>query len=52
MQDPVCGMAVSKEKNAGTYTHEGTKYLFCSSKCKKIFVADPDAYLSPIEILG
>ncbi|MBW6509872.1 MAG: YHS domain-containing protein, partial [Desulfuromonadales bacterium] len=47
MRDPVCGMTVSKEKNAGSHSHEGTEYLFCSSKCLEKFVADPDAYLHP-----
>ncbi|MBD1399659.1 heavy metal translocating P-type ATPase [Pelovirga terrestris] len=47
MRDPVCGMTVSTEKNAGSHSHEGTEYLFCSSKCLEKFVADPDAYLHP-----
>ena len=45
MRDPVCGMTVSKEKNAGSHSHEGTEYLFCSSKCLERFTADPDVYL-------
>jgi len=45
MQDPVCGMTVSKEKNAGSYSYQGTEYLFCSTKCREKFSADPEAYL-------
>jgi len=49
MQDPVCGMTVSEEKNAGRMTYQGTEYLFCSEKCKAKFSADPEAYLHPQE---
>jgi P-type Cu+ transporter len=45
MQDPVCGMTVSEEKNAGSYSYRGTDFLFCSNKCREKFVADPDDYL-------
>ena len=34
-------------KNAGSHTHEGTEYLFCSTKCLEKFAADPEAYLQP-----
>jgi len=47
MQDPVCGMAVSEEKNAGRYTYRDKEYLFCSGKCREKFIADPDAFLKP-----
>lgn len=47
MRDPVCGMTVSTEKNAGSHPHEGTEYLFCSSKCRQKFMADPDVFLHP-----
>ncbi len=47
MQDPVCGMTVSKEKNAGRMTYQGTEYLFCSTKCLDKFSANPEAYLHP-----
>ncbi len=45
MRDPVCNMIVSKDKNAGSHTHKGTEYLFCSDKCRQKFAADPEAYL-------
>jgi len=47
MQDPVCGMTVSEEKNAGRYTYRDKEYLFCSGKCREKFITDPDAYLEP-----
>ena len=47
MRDPVCGMTVSTEKNAGSHSHEGTAYLFCSSKCREKFMTDPETYLYP-----
>jgi len=47
MQDPVCGMTVSEEKNAGSFSHQGTDYLFCSTKCREKFAADPESFLQP-----
>ncbi len=49
MQDPVCGMTVSEEKNAGRMTYQGTEYLFCSTKCLDKFSVNPEAYLHPQE---
>ncbi len=40
-------MTIRAEKNAGSHTHEGTEYLFCSTKCREKFIADPEAYLHP-----
>ncbi|AMV72251.1 heavy metal translocating P-type ATPase [Desulfuromonas carbonis] len=47
LQDPVCGMTVSEEKNAGRFSYQGREYLFCSNKCLKKFSSDPEAYLKP-----
>ena len=47
MQDPVCGMTVSEEKNAGRFSYQGREYLFCSSKCLGKFSSDPETYLKP-----
>ncbi|MEA3190343.1 MAG: hypothetical protein QOD77_925 [Thermoplasmata archaeon] len=44
-QDPVCHMQVTPAKAAGTATHGGTTYLFCSAGCKAKFENDPHAYL-------
>jgi YHS domain-containing protein len=44
--DPVCGMTVTKETAAGTYTYKGQTYYFCSKACKDNFAKDPQKYLS------
>ncbi|MFQ6618208.1 MAG: YHS domain-containing protein [Fidelibacterota bacterium] len=44
-KDPVCGMVVSEEQAAGTSTHMGKTYLFCSSLCKMKFDVDPSKYV-------
>ncbi len=47
--DPVCGMTVEEETAAGTHTHDGIAYYFCSNGCVVKFKADPDKYLTPRE---
>jgi Cu+-exporting ATPase len=42
--DPVCGMAVRPEAAAGTHTHAGRLYHFCSDRCLEAFRADPGRY--------
>jgi P-type Cu+ transporter len=44
-KDPVCKMEVEEEKAAGQSEHQGHKYFFCSTMCKKKFDQDPDRYL-------
>ena len=44
--DPVCGMAVTPELAAATWTHRGTEYYFCSTNCKQRFEVDADGYLA------
>ncbi|MBA2305839.1 MAG: YHS domain-containing protein, partial [Acidobacteria bacterium] len=43
--DPVCGMTVDPARAAGTSTHAGQSYYFCSAGCLAKFKADPDKYL-------
>src|SRR3990172_2352893 len=43
--DPVCGMTVDETAAAGSATHAGTTYYFCSTKCLNDFKADPEARL-------
>jgi P-type Cu+ transporter len=43
--DPVCGMKVDPTRAAGSHTHEGTTYYFCSSRCLERFRADPERFL-------
>ncbi len=45
-RDPVCGMQVSAERNAGSWTYEGEAYYFCSKHCLEKFQTDPNRYLS------
>ncbi len=44
LTDPVCGMSVTKETAAGSYTYQGKTYYFCSQSCKDNFVKDPQKY--------
>ena len=42
--DPVCRMAVDPDHSAGTLTHEGAAYHFCSLACVSKFAANPERY--------
>ncbi|MCZ2341724.1 MAG: heavy metal translocating P-type ATPase [Bacteroidales bacterium] len=44
--DPVCGMSVEPATAAGTVTHAGTTYHFCSTHCVRKFQAAPQTYLA------
>ena len=44
--DPVCHMDINPATAAGTSTHEGTAYYFCSRGCKVDFDEDPAAVLA------
>lgn len=44
-RDPVCGMMVEEGKEAGTLSHQGHDYYFCSKGCLKKFEDDPQTYL-------
>jgi putative ABC transport system ATP-binding protein len=37
--DPVCGMAIQREKAPATFVREGTEYFFCSQGCRTEFEA-------------
>lgn len=43
-KDPVCGMQVDEKKAAGSATHGGRTYYFCSAGCKATFEKAPDKY--------
>ncbi len=45
--DPVCGMTVDPKNSAGSHTHDGITYHFCSTSCLDKFKTAPDKYLSP-----
>lgn len=42
--DPICGMTVDESKTKLVSEHEGHKFYFCSSNCKKSFGKDPRRY--------
>ncbi len=44
VRDPVCGMQVSAARTPYHALHSGTKYHFCSAKCRERFVTNPDRY--------
>jgi len=44
-KDPVCGMDVDPQRAAGSHTHHGATYYFCSKHCLHAFNADPERYL-------
>jgi len=44
-KDPVCGMDVEPLKAAGTTTHAGKAYYFCSKSCVAKFQATPAKYV-------
>lgn len=44
VRDPVCGMQVSAARTPYHALHSGTKYHFCSAKCRERFITNPDRY--------
>lgn len=44
--DPVCRMKVLPAKAAATFTFAGSNYYFCNPRCKRLFEANPQAYLA------
>lgn len=42
--DPVCGMEIEASKAAGSETHEGKTFYFCSQTCLAAFRKDPHRY--------
>ena len=44
--DPVCFMSVDPATAKHTAEHGGRTYAFCAPACKKLFLADPEGYVS------
>jgi class 3 adenylate cyclase/YHS domain-containing protein len=42
--DPVCRMAVDPEHSAGSLTHDGVRYHFCSLNCARKFAESPERF--------
>jgi len=45
VQDPVCGMTLSRADAAASATWEGQTYYFCCVSCREAFEADPQRHL-------
>ncbi len=45
--DPVCGMTVSPETAAGSYSYKNQTYYFCATSCLNKFKRDPESFLLP-----
>lgn len=43
-RDPVCGMAIDKEKAAIKAEYQGQTYYFCARVCKDKFEKNPEKY--------
>ena len=50
VKDPVCLMDVDPARAAGSHTHAGTTWYFCSEWCRDKFAADPAAWPSPAQV--
>ena len=44
VQDPGCGMSIESQDAAGTSDCRGTRYYFCSQRCKAAFDENPAQY--------
>jgi Cu+-exporting ATPase len=44
--DPVCGMTVEASEAAGSSSHDGQTYHFCSRSCQTKFDAAPAQYVA------
>jgi len=44
IKDPVCGMAVDRDKSTAASVYSGTTYFFCSTSCRDKFEKEPAKY--------
>jgi len=44
-KDPVCGMEGPVGRAPVRTEHAGTVYYFCSTRCRDLFLQDPDRYI-------
>lgn len=51
VRDPVCGMTVDPEADKPHHEHGGHDYHFCNPNCLDKFVADPDAFITSIDVV-
>ncbi len=48
VKDPVCGMRVDEWTAVITREYGGARYVFCSSRCRERFDADPDEFRAAV----
>lgn len=51
-KDPVCGMEITEQEQAGQYEYKGITYHFCSISCLNKFKADPEKFLNRPDIFA
>lgn len=44
-KDPVCGMAVDRDKSTAASAYRGKTYYFCSASCRDKFEQAPEKYI-------
>lgn len=49
VKDPVCGMALDKDKAGATSEHMGKTFYFCAQACKEKFDQEPMRYMGKEE---
>lgn len=45
--DPICGMTVEPETAAGSFSHAGATYYFCSKGCLQKFISQTNGEIQP-----
>ena len=45
-KDPVCGMEITEDEEAGRFEYQGTVYHFCNTSCLDKFRSEPEKYLA------
>lgn len=45
-KDPVCGMEITEQEQAGQYEYKGITYHFCNISCQEKFKANPEKFLN------
>ena len=50
--DPVCGMKIESGQALAQSQYQGEHFSFCSVECKRLFDANPQAYLKERQTVG
>ena len=48
--DPVCNMELPASEAAATLKFNGRRYYFCHVACRRLFEADPLAYITDVQV--